>query len=116
MRKIKKRKRKRYLSWEDVASVCAWCGKHIPEDTEVFSLGARARPGVDLEKMSKGNVLELALDEKKEALAIVPTQDSEAKRMGWDLLFSLCSEECARTLKETLQKQLDIIDSITNVA
>ena len=61
-----RQKRKRRASWEDVVSVCAWCGKRIPEGSEVFSLGAKTRPGVDLE--SKGNVIELALDEKKKGV------------------------------------------------
>ena len=111
MRKIK---RKRRASWEDAVRVCAWCGKRIPEGSEVFSLGAKTRPGVDLE--SKGNVIELALDEKKKAMAIIPTPESEAKKAGWDVLFALCSEECAQSLKETVQKQIDIIDSIAVVA
>jgi len=111
---MRKRKRKHRASWEDTVSVCAWCGKPIPEDSEVFSLGAKARPGVDLERA--GNVLELALDAKRKALAIIPTQDSQAKKAGWDLLFTLCSEECARALRETVQRQIDIIDNIAVVA
>lgn len=111
---MRKRKRKHSVSWEDVVSVCAWCGKPIPEGSEVFSLGAKARPGVDLER--EGNVLELTLDATRKALAIIPTQDSQAKKEGWDLLFTICSEECARTLKEAVQRQIDIVDSIVMAA
>jgi predicted nucleic acid-binding Zn ribbon protein len=111
---MRKRKRKHRVSWQDAVSVCAWCGKPIPEDSEVFSLGAKARPGVNLE--GEGNVLELALDARRKALAIIPTQDSQAKKAGWDLLFTLCSEECARALRETVQRQIDIIDNIAVVA
>lgn len=107
---MRKRKRKRRVSWEDAARVCAWCGKHIPKDSEIFSIGAKARPGVDLEK--EGNVLELTLDATRKALAIIPTQESQAKKEGWDLLFAICSEECAKTLKETVQRHIDIIDDI----
>ena len=107
---MRRRKRKQRVSWEDAASVCAWCGKHIPEDSEVFGFGAKVRPGFDLER--DGNVIELALDATRKALVIVPTEDSEAKQMGWDLLFTVCSEECARTLKETVQEHMDFIDSI----
>ena len=63
-----------------------------------------------------GNVLELALDASRKALAIIPTPDSEAKKAGWDVLFTLCSEECAWSLKEALQRQIDIIDNIAVVA
>ena len=111
---MRKRKRKHRVSWEDAVSVCAWCGKRIPEGSEVFSLGAKTRPGVDLE--SKGNVIELALDAKRKALAIIPTPDSEAKKAGWDVSFVLCGEECARSLKEALQRQIDLIDNIAVVA
>jgi predicted nucleic acid-binding Zn ribbon protein len=111
MRKIKKKSR---VNWQDAVSVCAWCGKRIPEGSEVFSLGAKARPGFDLE--SKGNVIELALDEKKKALAIIPTPDSEAKKAGWDVSFVLCSEECTWSLKDALQRQIDFIDNIAVVA
>jgi hypothetical protein len=109
MRKIK---RKRRASWRDAVSVCAWCGKRIPEGSEVFSLGAKTRPGVDLER--EGNVIEL--DAKRKALAIIPTPDSEAKKAGWDVSFVLCGEECARSLKEALQRQIDFIDNIAAVA
>ena len=36
-------------------STCAWCGKRIERDSEIFSLGAKTRPGVELEE---GNVME----------------------------------------------------------
>ena len=111
---MRKRRRKHSVRWEDAVSVCVWCGKPIPEDSEVFSLGAKARPGVDLE--AEGNVLELTLDATRKALAIIPTQDSQAKKDGWDLLFTICSEECAKSLKETVQGQIDIIDSIVVAA
>jgi hypothetical protein len=111
---MRKRKRKRRVNWEDAVRVCAWCGKHIPESSEIFSVNAKARPGVDLKR--EGNVLELTLDATRKALAIIPTQESQAKKEGWDLLFAVCSEECGRSLKDTVQRQLDIIDRIAVVA
>jgi hypothetical protein len=111
---MRKRKRKHRVSWEDAVSVCAWCGKHISKGSEVFSLGAKARPGVDLGR--EGTVLELTLDATRKALAIIPSQDSQAKKEGWDLLFTICSEECAKSLKETVQRQIDTIDSIVMAA
>jgi hypothetical protein len=111
MRKIK---RKRRVDWRDAVRVCAWCDEPIPEGSEVLSLGAKARPGVDLER--KGNVIELALDARRKALAIIPTPDSQAKKEGCDVLFALCSEECARSLKAALQEQIDFVDNIAAVA
>ncbi len=107
----KRKKRKPRVSWEDAIRICAWCGKHIPENTELFSVNAKARPGVDLEH--EGNVLALALDATRTALAIIPTPESEAKKAGWDVLFVVCSEECGRSLRETVQSNIDLLDSIT---
>ena len=53
---------------------------------------------------------------RKKALAIIPTPDSEAKKAGWDVLFALCSEECAWSLKDALQRLIDFIDNIAVVA
>ena len=111
---MRKRRGKRRVSWEDAVSVCAWCGKHIPKDSELFALGARARPGVDLER--EGNVLEVVLDARRKAHAIIPSRDSEARAEGWDLLFVVCSEECARSLKEAVQKQIEIVESTSDLS
>ena len=45
---------------EDLTSTCAWCGKRVSEDVEVFGLGARARAGVDLRGV-EGTIIPLSL-------------------------------------------------------
>lgn len=104
-----RRRRRKQVTLEDALGVCAWCGKQIPEGSEVFSIGARFRPGVEVEH--ERNVIELALTPTRKALAIVPTEDSEARRAGYDLLFVLCSEECGTSLRRVLQGQIDIFES-----
>lgn len=105
-----KKRPRRHVTWQDAMSICAWCGRHIPEDSEVFALGAKVRPGVELEH--EGNVITLALTAMHRAYAIVPAEDSEAKRAGWDLIFTVCSKECGRKLRQSVQGQIDLADRI----
>ena len=106
--------KKKPLTATTVASTCAWCSKRIPEGAEVFSLGAKTKAGVDLAG-HEGGVIQLTLTQpRKTVVAIVPTQDSQAKKEGNDLLFAICSQSCGRALKTALQQQLDIIDRTIN--
>jgi hypothetical protein len=109
----KKRKRTRsdppvrVYPWEEAVSVCGWCGKEIPEDTELFTIGAKTRAGIDLTGQV-GQAIEISLAPmEKTVLAVVPAEDSAAKRDGVDLFFVVCSAECGGLLKETLQKQVE---------
>ena len=45
---MRRRKRKPRDLVERFQSTCGWCGKHIPDDTEVYSGGGKARPGIAL--------------------------------------------------------------------
>ena len=105
------RRRKKLASVEQVTHICAWCGRQIEEETELFSLGAKARPGVMLPGPT-GGVISMSLRPQvdKTIYALVPTSTSQAKREGNDLLFVLCSRACALALKSTLQQQLDFAD------
>lgn len=90
---------------------CTWCGKRI---TEIFSLGCKAKPGMDLAS-HEGNIIELLLGQPpRSALAIVPTRDSQAKKEGNDLLFAICSRACGQALKIALQQQFDLMDPTLN--
>jgi predicted nucleic acid-binding Zn ribbon protein len=98
------------MSWEKVMSRCAWCGSTIPSDSEIFGLGVKAKPGIQVEE---GSVMEVLLfSANKTVLGIVPMNDSQAKREGKDLLFMICSESCGAALKKELQKQIELIESI----
>lgn len=90
---------------ERLLNTCAWCGTLIPEDTEVFSLTGKLKPGVDL-KGAEGTVIPLTLEIiDKVVLAIVPTADSPAKKEGKDIPFMVCSDECGSALGEALAQE-----------
>ncbi|MEW6419325.1 MAG: hypothetical protein AB1480_14635 [Nitrospirota bacterium] len=100
-------------STTEFKNTCAWCGKTIPENSEVFGLGAKIRHGFDI-KDKEGKIIQLSLVlTNKTVPAIVTTSDSEAKREGYDLMFMTCSQRCAKSLKKTLQKEKEIIDRIS---
>lgn len=88
----------------DVLKRCAWCNKYIPEGTEIFSLGSKTHPEVDL-SAQEGGVILLEVGEKV-VPAIVPTGDSPAKQAGNDVLFVLCSRACGVSLQEALNESL----------
>ena len=103
-------RKKKQIDIDDVANTCAWCGKRLPPNTECFALGAKVKASADL-RQHEGGVLPMLLSKtNKSIMAIVPTRSSQAKKDGNDLLFSLCSQACARTLKKKLQQELDMIE------
>ncbi|RLC73164.1 MAG: hypothetical protein DRJ03_31150 [Chloroflexi bacterium] len=93
-------------------NTCAWCNKEIPEDVEVFGFGAKSQPGVDFSEQ-EGTIIQLPLAlAGRTVSAIVVTSDSEAKRDGYDFAFLACSQKCAQSLKEALQREIDLIESV----
>lgn len=105
-------KRRSRVPRERVLKSCAWCHKRIPEDTPVFSLTAKARPGVDL-RSKEGDVMPLRLTQiERTVWAMVPTSDSDAKREGNDFVFMICSRACGTALKQALQQELGLVDRV----
>lgn len=94
-----------------IVSTCAWCNKKISEGSEIFSLGAKVKAGIDLQGVSGRAIKLLLLESGKTINAIVPIDDSMAKKDGNDLLFAICSPKCGDALKLALQKELDFIKS-----
>jgi hypothetical protein len=45
--------------------------------------------------------------------SIVPPADSDARKDGKDIMFTLCSEECGDQLKETLEIEKDLDEAFT---
>jgi hypothetical protein len=45
--------------------------------------------------------------------SIVPPADSDARKDGKDIMFTLCSEECGDQLKETLEIEKDLGEAFT---
>ena len=95
----------------EVMRVCGWCGKRISPDSEVFALGARARPGIDLKRWEDGAMQILLTSIGKTVFAIVPTNGSQARQEGKDLMLTVCCQRCGEALKKALQEEMDIIDT-----
>jgi len=106
---MKRRKKRPPSRNERFQSTCGWCGKHIPEDTEVFGAGARAHGNIDLTPHA-GTVIEMALlSVDKTVLVAVTGLDSEAKRRGHDLMFMTCSDECGEKLRRAVEEDFNIV-------
>ncbi len=100
------------LPRERVLKSCAWCHKRIPANTPVYSLTAKARPGVDLQSV-EGNVMSMELTRiKRSVWAIVPPNDSDAKREGNDFVFMICSPACGTALRQALQQEISLVDRV----
>jgi len=86
---------------------CAWCLTKISDDTEIFSLGTKALPGIDLSD-HEGKFIPLHLSlAKKTVNGLVVIKASPAKKDGYDIVFALCSAGCGRALKAALQNEKD---------
>lgn len=86
--------------------MCAFCATNIPEGGKVLGFGAKTRPDVDLER-HRGSIIEITLVTLKRKVPVVVTGlDSPAAREGHDLYFVVCSEPCAKALKETLAEKI----------
>jgi predicted nucleic acid-binding Zn ribbon protein len=97
-----------------IISTCAWCGKKIPKGSEIFSVGTKVRSGIDLHDQG-GRVIQVFLAKcGKTVNAIAPTDNSQAKKAGNDLVFAICSQQCGSALKQTLQEELNTISDQTH--
>ncbi len=104
--KIKRKKPK----VKKVLTTCCWCDKRIGENQEVLALGCKKRPSIDLSKY-EGDIMPVTIATiGKTIWAIVPTEESDARRDGKDFMFTLCSDECGIELKETLGQEKEIGD------
>ena len=90
---------------------CAWCEDEIPEDVEVFTIGAKGKPGMDLSE-AEGMIIPLSLIQaNRTVLALVPTKDSPATRDGHDLIFMVCNQSCAQALSNALENDWKFEDN-----
>ena len=102
--KLKKKK----PTVKKVLTTCCWCDKKIGENQELFALGCKKRPGVDISKYEGGVMSVTIVTIGKTIWAIVPSSDSDARKDGKDFMFTLCSKECGFELKEALEQEKDI--------
>ena len=108
---MRKRKHLPAPSEEALLLNCAWCNDEIPDDVEVFTIGAKAKSGIDLTE-AEGKTIPLSLIQaNKTVSAIVPTRDSPAVRDGYDLIFMVCSQSCAQALSNGLENDWKLTDN-----
>jgi hypothetical protein len=93
---------------EEALGKCAWCRNNINEFTEVFSLGAKLRPDVDLSEFESHSIQVDLVSEEKPVYMMITAHGSEAKNDGNDCMFLVCSESCGKKLKTTMQKEIAV--------
>jgi len=92
----------------EALSQCAACRNNINEMTEVFGLGVKLKPTVDLSEF-ESHCIEIDLvSEEKSAYMMVTARGSEAKDDGKDGMFLVCSESCGKQLKQVLEKEVSL--------
>ena len=87
---------------------CAWCQSRIYDDMEVFDFGATLRSNVDLSEYESHCIQIDLVSEEKPVYMMVTAQGSEAKSEGKDGMFLVCSEGCAKKLKNVLKKEISL--------
>jgi endogenous inhibitor of DNA gyrase (YacG/DUF329 family) len=100
---------------EDVLSRCAWCGKGIDEEAEVYGFGAKFCQDVDLSEY-ESQVIELKILTKDRIVPMMITaKGSDAKKAGHDAMFMTCSNECANEMRNALLEETSIGDILRNI-
>ena len=85
---------------------CAGCQGNIQEYDDVFDVGVKLKPEIDLSEF-ESHCIQLGLvSEKKSVYMLVTATDSEAKHNGYDGLFLLCSEKCRNHFRHILAKEI----------
>ncbi|CAB1064503.1 hypothetical protein D1BOALGB6SA_9299 [Olavius sp. associated proteobacterium Delta 1] len=93
---------------KEALSQCAACQGNINEMTEVFGLGAKLKPGVDLSEFESHCIqIDLVSDESP-VYMMITAQGSEAKNDGNDCMFLVCSESCSQKLTKVLEKEISL--------
>ena len=91
---------------EQALGKCTWCRKQITEESEVFGMGVKLKPGVNLSEY-EGHCVQIDLTSREKAVSmLVPMQGSEAREEGNDGIFLLCSKACGNQLKATLEGEV----------
>ena len=100
---------------EDVLTRCAWCGKDIDEEAEVYGLGAALCREVDLSEY-ESQVIELKiLTGDRIVPMIITARASDAKKAGYDAMFMTCSNECANEMREILREEKSVGDILKSI-
>jgi hypothetical protein len=96
------------ISDKEALSKCAWCQNQISDDMEVFGLGAKLKPNVDLSEYESHCVEIDLVSEEKLVYMMISAKGSQAKSEGKDCMFLVCSEGCGKKLKDALEKEISL--------
>lgn len=84
---------------------CCWCGKRLKKDDVGGVVSAISRH--DLEP--KGKWVQVKLLSEEKIIGIVTEEGSEAKRVGFDIVFLICSRECHHALRVALAQSGELL-------
>jgi hypothetical protein len=93
---------------KEALSKCAWCQNQISDDMEVFGVGAKLKPNVDLSEYENHCIQIDLVSEEKPVYMMISAQGSQAKSEGKDCMFLVCSERCGKKLKDVLEKEISL--------
>jgi hypothetical protein len=91
-----------------VMTTCSWCGLKISSEGPIYALGCKKRPEIDISKYESKVMPVKIATLGKTIWSIVPPADSDARKDGKDIMFTLCSEDCGDQHKETLEIEKDL--------
>ncbi len=84
---------------EGTLETCGWCAKAIADDSPVFGCGVKVQSASNLVGRA-GELIKVMMPRTGRLfLAIVPTDDSEARREGWDVMVMVCGKKCKKALR-----------------
>ena len=86
-------------------STCAWCGKALKTPQTTWLVSAHAV--VDMPEREGRSVSFKLAKSGRTITGFLATSDSPAKRVGIDVTFSTCSQECTLALKAAAREEAD---------
>jgi len=77
---------------------CGWCGRTIDKDSPVYGSGLNVRSPENLQGKA-GELIKVVMPKTGQVfLAMVPAEDSEARREGYDAFVMVCGRKCEKAL------------------
>jgi len=88
---------------ENALTECAWCGAQIDDEQGVATLFMTLAEN-DPIKVGENEVILVPVG-GRDRRAVVARPGSDMAREGRDLTFTLCSEQCAKVMKNVLERE-----------
>lgn len=88
-------------------SKCAWCDKEISDG--IFAVLAKVTGEIlntEIFKRNEGSEIEMFFPSmSKEIRVLIAGRDSQAKKEGWDIILTTCSDDCHEYLKNAIANE-----------